>query len=143
MRALIDWSYDLLSDNEKTVFRRAGAFVGGFTLEAATSVCAADTGLDEWEVLEILSTLVDKSLVSTEIAESQQRYRLLESMREYARARLNESAESETSLGAHAAYYLAYAKQKRDRVGIHTRSAVDRADAAGDRQLPRRFGVVV
>ena len=118
MRALIDWSYDLLSDNEKTVFRRAGTFVGGFTLEAAASVCAADTGLDEWEVLEILSTLVDKSLVSTEIAESQQRYRLLESMREYARTRLSESGELQTTSGAHAAYYLEYAKQKRDEWGV-------------------------
>jgi predicted ATPase/class 3 adenylate cyclase len=113
MRALIDWSYDLLSENEKTVFRRAGAFVGGFTLEAAASVCAV-TGLDEWEVLEILSTLVDKSLVATEILGSQQRYRLLESMREYARARLIDLAEFETTSNLHAAYYVDYAKRKCD-----------------------------
>jgi predicted ATPase/class 3 adenylate cyclase len=54
MRALIDWSYDLLSDTEKAVFRRAGVFVGGFTLESATAVCGFDGRLDEWEVLETL-----------------------------------------------------------------------------------------
>jgi len=114
MRALIDWSYDLLSEGEKIVFRRAGTFVGGFTLEAAATVCDGDAGLDEWEILEILSTLVDKSLIATEIQGSQQRYRLLESMREYARARLTESAELEATSYAHAAYYRTYAKQQRD-----------------------------
>ncbi len=114
MRALIDWSYDLLSDREKVVFRRAGVFVGGLTLEAATAVCSSETGLDEWEVLETLSRLVDKSLVAAEIQGSQQRYRLLESMREYARTRLVESGELEEAARAHAAYFLEYAKAKRD-----------------------------
>jgi predicted ATPase/class 3 adenylate cyclase len=113
MRALIDWSYDLLSDQEKIVLRRAGVFVGGFTLEGAAAVCNAETNLDEWEVLEILSTLVDKSLVSAEIQGSHQRYRLLESMREYARTRLVELDELDDASGAHAAYFLEYAKVKR------------------------------
>ena len=114
MRALIDWSYDLLSDREKVVFRRAGVFFGGFTLEAATAVCSAETGVDEWEVLEILAALVDKSLVSAEILGSQQRYRLLESMREYARALLVESGELDETSRSHAAYFLEYAKAKRE-----------------------------
>ena len=114
MRALIDWSYDLLSDQEKVVLRRAGVFVGGFTLEAATAVCSAETTLDEWEVLDLLSTLVDKSLVAAEIQGSHQRYRLLESMREYARTRLVELEELESVSRAHAAYFLEYAKTKRD-----------------------------
>ena len=114
MRALIDWSYDLLSDQEKVVLRRAGVFVGGFTLEAAAAICNAETSLDEWEVLEILSTLVDKSLVSAEIQGSHQRYRLLESMREYARTRLVELDELENASRAHAAYFLEYAKLKRE-----------------------------
>ncbi len=112
MRALIDWSYDLLSNNEKSVFRHAGTFVGGFTLEAAAAVCAGDTGLDEWEVLEVLSTLVDKSLVSTEMLDSQQRYRLLESLREYARTRLAEAGEMEAASHAHALHYRDYAQKK-------------------------------
>jgi predicted ATPase/class 3 adenylate cyclase len=112
MRALIDWSYDLLSDDEKIVFRHAGTFVGGFTLEAAATVCAGDGGLDEWEVLELLATLVDKSLVSTEMLDSQQRYRLLESLREYARARLVEAGEMEAASRAHAIYYFDYAQKK-------------------------------
>ena len=114
MRALIDWSYDLLSAREKVVFRRAGVFVGGFTLEAAVSVCTAETALDEWPVLETLSTLVDKSLIAAEIQGSGQRYRLLESVREYARTRLAESDELEETERNYAAHYLSYAKFKRD-----------------------------
>jgi predicted ATPase/class 3 adenylate cyclase len=110
MRALIDWSYDLLGENEKLIFRRCGMFVGGFTLEAAAAVCGADLNLDEFEMLELLSTLVDKSLVTAEIQSSQQRYRLLESMREYARARLDEAQESDAIGHAHAQYYFGYAK---------------------------------
>jgi predicted ATPase/class 3 adenylate cyclase len=114
MRALIDWSYDLLSDNEKLAFRRAGIFVGGFTLEAATAICSADTEIDDWEVLEILSTLVDKSLVAAEISNAQQRYRLLESMREYTRGRLLENEELDAVARAHAEYFLAFAETKHE-----------------------------
>ena len=93
MRALIDWSYDLLSDNEKTIFRRVSIFAGGWTIDAASEVCADDT-IESWDVLDILSTLVDKSLVASELHGSHQRYRLLESMRQYARERLTTSADA-------------------------------------------------
>jgi predicted ATPase/class 3 adenylate cyclase len=118
MRALIDWSYDLLSDREKVVFRRTGVFVGGFTLEAAVAVCSADAGIDEWEVLDVLSILVDKSLVAAEIQGSQQRYRLLESVRDYARTRLVELGELDQIMRSHAAHFLAYAEARRAIWGV-------------------------
>jgi predicted ATPase len=104
MRALIDWSYDALSDDEKAVFRRTAAFSGGFTLEAAGAVCAGET-LDEWAVLDLLSSLADKSLVVAEVDETAQRYRLLQTIAEYAGERLTESGESRAVALAHATFF--------------------------------------
>jgi predicted ATPase/class 3 adenylate cyclase len=87
MRALIDWSYDLLTDQERQMFRRLSVFVGGWTLEAAATVCS-DDDLAEWDVIELLGSLVDKSLVVVEISADDQRYRMLESTRQYAREKL-------------------------------------------------------
>jgi len=69
--AAIDWSYNLLSEAEKILFRRLSVFSGGWTLEAAETVCAGD-GVDKGSVLELLSGLVDKSLVLAEEREVQQ-----------------------------------------------------------------------
>src|SRR5262249_43065522 len=77
LRALIDWSYDLLAEPERTVLRRLSAFAGGWTLEAAGAVVADET-LDVYDVLEALTHLVDKSLVVAEDQDGQGRYRLLE-----------------------------------------------------------------
>jgi predicted ATPase/class 3 adenylate cyclase len=95
MRALIDWSYDLLSDDERRVLRRSAVFLRGFTLRVAKKVCCNESD-DEWLLLETLASLVDKSLIlseATEAAEEDQRYRLLEPIREYAWEKL--SAEGE------------------------------------------------
>src|SRR5262249_61676523 len=62
LRALIDWSYDLLSELERRLLRRLSVFSGGWTLQAAEAVCAGD-GIEEWDVLDLLTQLVDKSLV--------------------------------------------------------------------------------
>ena len=94
MRALIDWSHDLLTEPEQRLFRRLSIFVGGCSLEAAESVCPDDT-LDALDVVDLLSSLVDKSLVVAEVDSS--RYRLLESTRAFALEKLEHSGESESS----------------------------------------------
>jgi predicted ATPase/class 3 adenylate cyclase len=110
MRALIDWSYDLLSEQECALFRKLAAFSGGFTLESATAVCGDET-LDEIAVLELLTSLVDKSLVQTEPSGSVARYRLLESTRQYAREKLVEKGEDAAVARAHASAYLEIARR--------------------------------
>ena len=91
LRALIDWSYDLLGESERALLQRLSIFAGGWTLEGAESVCADDV-VEEWEVLDLLTGLVDKSLVAYE--EEDERYRLLETVRQYARDRLLERGEA-------------------------------------------------
>jgi predicted ATPase/class 3 adenylate cyclase len=108
MRALIDWSYDLLSDEERAFFRKLSVFAGGFTLETAAAVCG-DAATDELGVLELLTSLVDKSLVQSDAAETVTRYRLLESTRQYAREKLTEHGEEPAAARAHAAAFLALA----------------------------------
>nr|MDQ6930837.1 tetratricopeptide repeat protein [Candidatus Eremiobacteraeota bacterium] len=108
MRALIDWSYDLLSDMERTLFSRLAMFAAGCTLGAALEVCA-DEKLQAWELLDFLTSLVDKSLVVFEPTLGEGRYRLLESTREYATERLNQSGERELVAARHAKYYRALA----------------------------------
>jgi tetratricopeptide (TPR) repeat protein len=110
MRALIDWSYDLLGDAEKAVFRRVAVFAGGWTLEAAGEICS-DDAIESWDVLDLLGALVDKSMVVAELADGEQRYRLLESTRQYASEKLGESGEREHLRGKHAAYYLALLRE--------------------------------
>jgi predicted ATPase/class 3 adenylate cyclase len=110
MRALIDWSYDLLSEEERAVFRKLSIFAGGFTLESASAVCG-DEAYDELAVLELLTSLVDKSLVQADPGDDVTRYRLLESTRQYAREKLAESGEGESVARAHALAFLALAQR--------------------------------
>ncbi len=100
MRALIDWSYDLLSEREQQLFRRIAIFAGGATLEAAEAVCI-DEALDALDVLDLLSSLAEKSLVVADIAELS-RYRMLESTRAFALEKLAQSEESEAVAARHA-----------------------------------------
>ncbi|MCY7362636.1 MAG: tetratricopeptide repeat protein [Ignavibacteria bacterium] len=92
LRALIDWSYDLLSDNEKLLLCRLSIFNGGWTLEAAENVCS-DESLDEFEILDLLSNLLDKSLVKAYDTDFELRYTMLETIRKYGEEKLNESDE--------------------------------------------------
>lgn len=110
MRALIDWSYDLLTDDERELFRKLSIFAGGFTLESAVAVCAADA-IDEMALLDVLTSLVDKSLVQAELVADGSRYRLLESTRAYAREKLVERGEYAAIASAHAAAFLAFAEK--------------------------------
>jgi predicted ATPase/DNA-binding SARP family transcriptional activator len=110
MRALIDWSYDLLTDEERSLFRKLSIFAGGFTLHSACAVCSEDTR-DEIAILDLLGRLVDKSLVQSEPNSNGTRYRLLESTRQYARERLTERGEYADVARAHAAAFLALAEE--------------------------------
>jgi predicted ATPase/class 3 adenylate cyclase len=85
LRALIDWSYDLLSDLEQAMFRRLSVFVGGWSFEAAEAVCS------DFDVLDLLAALVNKSLVVVEHRGNENRYGFLETMRQYAREKLDEA----------------------------------------------------
>ncbi len=102
MRALIDWSYDLLAEEERSVFRKLSVFADGFTLEGACCVCAGEEG-DEIAVLDALTSLVDKSLLQVDPS-IQTRYRMLESTRQYARAKLQEHDELEACADSHLQY---------------------------------------
>jgi len=112
--ALIDWSYSLLSENERKLFQRLSVFADGWTLEAAEKVCAdpkKGTILTD-EILDLLAQLVDKSLVLTERQEGPlARYRLLESLRQYAQVKLDQSGEREIFRNQHLEYYLIYAEE--------------------------------
>src|SRR5262249_11829020 len=92
LRASIDWSYDLLSEKERLVLRRFAVFAGGWTLEAAEGVVSGN-GIEAWEVLGMLSSLVEKSLVQQEEQAREGRYRMLETIRQYGHEKLGASEE--------------------------------------------------
>ena len=117
LTALIDWSYDLLSPQEQTLFTRVAIFAGGFSLAAATAVCAGE-GLDEIEVLDLLSSLTDKSLVVADTAGEQERYHLLESTRAYALEKLASRGEREGQARRHAEYFRDQAQDADRRYGM-------------------------
>lgn len=106
LRASVDWSHALLDDSERTVLRRLGVFHGGFTLDACEEVCA-DDDLDRYAVLDLLTSLVDKSLVLVEERESLSRYALLETVRQYALDRLAEVGETDRLRDRHARAFVA------------------------------------
>jgi predicted ATPase/class 3 adenylate cyclase/Tfp pilus assembly protein PilF len=108
LRATIDWSHDLLEERERKIFRRIAVFAGSFDLAAASYVSSAYGEVDEWETLDVLTALVDKSLVMAEPWGDEQRYRLLQSMREYGLERLREAGEDERIASRHAAYYARF-----------------------------------
>jgi non-specific serine/threonine protein kinase len=109
LRSLIDWSYDLLNESEKALFGRLSVFLDGWTLEAAEQVCTGDP-VEEWEVLDLLTSLVDKSLVVAETSGATVRHRLLETIRQYAWDRLMENGEGEIGRERHRDYFLALAE---------------------------------
>lgn len=107
MRNVIDWSYDLLSPADQTLFARLGVFVGGFTLETAEAIGNGDGRLD---ILDGVSSLLDNSLLQTAgIVDDQPRFIMLETVREYAQERLQENGERELLQQQHAAFFADYA----------------------------------
>ena len=110
LHATMDWSHELLPDEERALLRRLSVFAGGFSLEAAESVCVG-VDLERDGVLDLLSHLVDKSLVTAQEESGEARYRLLETVRQYGSEKLWESGEAEQVRERHAGYYLALAEE--------------------------------
>lgn len=105
----LDWSYALLSEKEQKVLQRLAVFAGGATLDAAEKVCGG--GADSSEVLDALSHLVDKSLIKADTSErGESRYRLLETIRQYASEKLQAAGALEESRNAHLEYFLGWAE---------------------------------
>lgn len=105
LRALIDWSYDILSPAECTLLKRLSVFAGGWMFEAAEAM------FDDMDVLELLPQLVNKSLVTLDDEGDEPRYRLLETIRQYARDKLLESGEAVEIRNRHLAYYVQLAEE--------------------------------
>ena len=113
LKGLVDWSFDLLNGQEKTLFARLGVFVGGFDLAAAEAVCAA-APLSPEDVLDLLASLVDKSLVMQDENHDGARFGMLETIREYARGKLEESGEAGAVAASHCEHYFAKSKEARN-----------------------------
>ena len=110
LHATMDWSHDLLPEGERTLFPRLSVFAAGFSLEAAESVCAGE-GLERDGVLEPLSNLVDKSLVVAREEGGEARYRLLETVRQYGKEKLDKAWDEGKVRRRHAAYFLGWAER--------------------------------
>jgi predicted ATPase/DNA-binding SARP family transcriptional activator len=108
LRAVVDWSWELLTDAERIVLRRLSVFSGGASLEAAERVCAGDA-VEREQVLELLTALAEKSLLLTE-GDSAPRYRMLGTIKEYAEHRLAEAGEPDVARHAHLAYFTELAE---------------------------------
>jgi predicted ATPase/transcriptional regulator with XRE-family HTH domain len=121
LQATVDWSHDLLAEREQILFRRLAVFAGGWTLDAAEAVCSeriefggsgVSGPIPREAVLDLLLGLVDKSLVLVEEHDGEVRYRLLETLRQYAHERLLQSGQEDDLKEAHAAFFLTVAEQK-------------------------------
>jgi predicted ATPase/DNA-binding SARP family transcriptional activator len=110
LRATLDWSYALLSEPERTLLGRLSVFAGGWTLGAAEAV-GAEESVEGWEVLDLLTSLVDKSLAVYDDQSGEGRYRLLETVRQYARDRLLEAGEVEAVRSRHLGFFLRMAEE--------------------------------
>ncbi|WP_063061592.1 BTAD domain-containing putative transcriptional regulator [Nocardia sienata] len=163
LRAVVDWSWELLTDAERTVLRRLAVFAGGASLAAAEQVCAdpgagPDSGVEQWEVLELLTALTEKSLLLT-AAETEPRYRMLDTIRQYARDRLAESGETDAARRAHLAYFtdlaataephlrraeqlewLAVLGAEHDNIAVAMRGALAAGDTTGALRLAAAAG---
>lgn len=108
MHALIDWSYDLLSAREQRIFMQLSPFVGGISLATAMATYCCDD-LDDLELLDLITSLVDKSLLVADVGDTTQRYRLLEPIREYARERLEQSGDADDAMLRYARTFADFA----------------------------------
>src|SRR5215211_2449276 len=132
LRASVDWSHALLSDQERVLFRRLGAFAGGFTLDAAEHVCSDDQ-LDRYAILDLLTALVDKSLVLTLERGPAVRYGMLETVRQYAVQRLQDSGEHRELRDNHLKHFAALAGEAEPALGA---AGSDRWLAILDHEAP-------
>jgi predicted ATPase/class 3 adenylate cyclase/DNA-binding CsgD family transcriptional regulator len=131
LRASVDWSHALLTEPERVLFRRLAAFMGGFDLVGAQSVCGG-ADVERYQVLDQLALLVDKSLVVADESGSRTRYRLLETMRQYALEKLGESGEADAVRTRHRDYYTAMAATLDAPAGNDYEQRVEQAEAEID-----------
>src|SRR6266699_2787017 len=120
LKAALDWSYNLLSDGEKVVFRRIAPFVGHFTLEGARYV-AGELGTGTGEIFDAIAGLVEKSLITTRIDETQAQYRLLDTTRAYAREKLEEHAEVDPISLRHTEYVIEQLESQKEMLSAQPR----------------------
>ncbi|MFJ5830942.1 AfsR/SARP family transcriptional regulator [Streptomyces sp. NPDC093089] len=157
LRAVIDWSWDLLEPDERAVLRRLAVPAGSCALEAAETVCAGD-GIAREDVLDLVGRLVDRSLVMTVATAAGPRYRLLESVAVYARDRLHEAREWESASARHLRYHLDLAERaaphlrgsgqrawlaRLDAESPNTRTALDHALRTGDTASAERLATAL
>jgi tetratricopeptide (TPR) repeat protein len=129
LRSMIDWSHSLLSEPERILFRRLSVFAGGWTLEAAEKVCADENELSLYDVLDLLTRLIDKSLFILNCS----RYEVLETTRQFAREKLLDSEEVEMLRNQHLDYFLTLARQAdREIHGPVQATWIDRLDMEVD-----------
>jgi len=115
LRALVQWSYDLLQPDEARLLDRLSAFSGGFDMAAAETVAGVDP-LSPWDIVDLVTSLVEKSLVLIEHGDDDTRYGMLETIREFSRERLQASGELAATAARHCEYFLTLAKTARDRL---------------------------
>lgn len=120
--ATIDWSYGLLSEQERTLARRLSIFSGGWDLDAAEAICVGH-GIQATAVLDLLTHLIDKSLVVSEQRGADTRYRMLETIRQYARDKLDASGEAGLMRDAHGDWFLLFAERAQERMAGSQQSA--------------------
>jgi predicted ATPase/class 3 adenylate cyclase len=140
LRAMIDWSYDLLTDSERLLLQRLSVFVGGWTLEAAEAVCAGES-IQREAVLDLLAHLVDKSLVMIMDRKGTARYRMLETIREYAREKLVDSGEAPIVRKRHFDHFFKYGMDLPFWTGSATAPAGYSGGSLQQRQVARHFGI--
>jgi predicted ATPase/class 3 adenylate cyclase/DNA-binding CsgD family transcriptional regulator len=131
LRASVDWSHALLTAPERTVFARLAVFMGGFDLAAAEAV-AGSGDVERFQVLDLLTLLVDKSLVVAESASGRTRYRLLETVRQYALEKLGESGQADAVRARHRDYYTAMAAVLDAPAGPEYEQRIERAETELD-----------
>ncbi len=132
LQATIDWSHHLLSEKERILFRRLSVFMGGFTLEAAEAVCAGN-GIEQDEVLDLLSHLIDKSLVAVAQRSGEARYRLLETIRQYGQDKLQEFGEAANLRRNHCDWYVGLSERAESEIlGARQGSWFDRLEVEHD-----------
>ena len=125
LRALIDWSYDMLSEDERALLRRLSVFAGGWVFEAAKSIC------NNLDVLNLLTQLVNKSLVTMDDEGNEPRYRLLETVRQYARDKLMEAGEAEKMRNRHLDYFVQLTENAEQE--LFRKHGIDLGQQAGSR----------
>jgi predicted ATPase/class 3 adenylate cyclase/DNA-binding CsgD family transcriptional regulator len=138
LRASVDWSHALLTEPERVLFRRLAAFLGGFDLDAA-QVVAGGGDVQHYQVLDQLSLLVDKSLVVTDDSRGRTRYRLLETVRQYALEKLGESGEADAVRSCHRDHYTSLAAAVDAPAGSNYEERLDQAEMEID-NLRAAFG---